>query len=202
METPPPFTWYELWKDFLSGDLASVMEKTLLVFQIPEECYSVTFTFILGMFIMIGMLTRTYPLATINIMKHLLGIVEEPPEEKTTPSTTVIANFNIDDVRSPTPAPHTPTDSEILEDRGKKENAKRKRDITEEYKKFAPAVLNILGKEITTQLKFEQIMSKVEDLTVEAIIGYNCDKKINKNIGSLVKKYYPDDVRRRDIEIG
>ena len=57
----------------LNGDLVSVVEKTLIVFQIPQECYGVTFTFILGMFTMLGMLTRMYPIATINIMKHLLG---------------------------------------------------------------------------------------------------------------------------------
>lgn len=192
METPP-FTWYELWKDFLSGDLASVGEKTLIVFQIPEECYSVTFTFILGMFIMIGMLTRTYPVATINIMKHLLGIVEEPPQETIAPSTTVIANFNLDDVRSPAPAPHTPTDSEILEDREKKEKAKRKRDITEEYKIFAPAVLNILGKNIKAEAKVEQLMYKVEDLSKNAIIGYDWDKKLSKSILSLVEQLYPNE---------
>lgn len=190
METPP-FTWYELWKDFLSGDLASVGEKTLIVFQIPEECYSVTFTFILGMFIMIGMLTKTYPVATINIMKHLLGVSEEPPHEPVAPVIIIPPP-----VPAPVPAPPPPpplSDSEILEDREKKEKTKRKKDITEEYKIFAPAVLNILGKNIKAEAKVEQLMYKVEDLSKNAIIGYDWDKKASKSILSLVEQFYPNE---------
>ena len=74
--------------------------------------------------------------------------------------------------------------------------------LTDEYKKFAPAVLNILGKEVSSQDKFQQIMSKVEDLSIEAIIGYNWDKKVSKNIGALVKRYYPDDFQQGVVEIG
>jgi len=45
-------------------------------------------------------------------------------------------------------------------------------------------------------------MTKVEDLSIEAIIGYNWDKKISKNIATLVKRYYPDDFERGVLEIG
>jgi hypothetical protein len=45
-------------------------------------------------------------------------------------------------------------------------------------------------------------MSKVEDLSIEAIIGYNWDKKVSRNIGALVKRYYPDDFEQGVVEIG
>ena len=66
------------------------------------------------------------------------------------------------------------------------------KDITDEYKKFAPNVLNILGKEVSNQDKLRQIMTKVEDLSLIAIIGYDWDKKMSENITTLVKRYHPD----------
>jgi hypothetical protein len=184
---PPPFTWYEIYKDFLNGDLASVGEKTLIVFQIPQECYGVTFTFVLGIFIMLGMLTRMYPITTINIMKHLLGVSDEPSHEPVAPVIIIPAP-------PPTPAPAPPTlsDSEMLEQSGKKYNTKINRKITIEYKSFAPAVLNILGKDISAEAKVEQLMYKVEDLSRNAIIGYT-DTKPTRSMLSLAEKYYPNE---------
>lgn len=200
MEQVPPFTWYELWKDFISGDLSNVMEKTIHVFQVPQECFPVTVTFTLGTYIFLGVLARMYPSVTMSIVQFLLGISDDEAKPTATTSTTVIVN-----TQSPTKRRSTsrsPGPNESLEEQLKKEKAKRTKDITDEYKKFAPAVLNILGKEVSSQDKFQQLMSKVEDLSIEAIIGYNWDKKVSKNIGALVKRYYPDDFDQGVVKIG
>lgn len=199
MEQVPPFTWYELWKDFISGDLSNVMEKTIHVFQVPEECFPVTVTFMLGTYVFLGVLARMYPSVTMSIVQFLLGISDDQ-EKSTAPSTTVIVN-----TEGPTrrrSISRSPGPGESVEEHLRRERAKRTKDITDEYKKFAPAVLNILGKEVSSQDKFQQIMSKVEDLSVEAIIGYNWEKKVSKNIGALVKRYYPDDFQQGVVEIG
>jgi hypothetical protein len=199
MEQVPPFTWYELWKDFISGDLSNVMEKTIHVFQVPQECFAVTVTFTLGTYVFLGVLARMYPSVTMSIVQFLLGISDDEAKS-TAPSTTVIVN-----TQSPTRRRSTsrsPGPNESIEEQLKKEKAKRTKDITDEYKKFTPAVLNILGKEVSSQDKFQQIMSKVEDLSIEAIIGYNWDKKVSKNIATLVGRYYPDDFENGVIEIG
>jgi hypothetical protein len=204
MEQVPPFTWYELWKDFMSGDLSNVMEKTIHVFQVPEECFAVTVTFTLGTYVFLGVLARMNPPITLSIIKFLLGVSDDEAKPPTVPSTTVIVN--LDDTEGPKrrrSTSHSPGPSGSIEEQQlKKEKAKRTKDITDEYKKFAPTVLNILGKEVSSQDKFLQIMTKVEDLSIEAIIGYNWDKKISKNIATLVKRYYPDDFERGVLEIG
>ena len=183
MEQVPPFTWYELWKDFMSGDLSNVMEKTIHVFQVPEECFAVTVTFTLGTYVFLGVLARMNPHITLSIIKFLLGISDDEAKPPTVPSTTVIVN-----TESPTRIPS----GSIEEQQLKKEKAKRTKDITDEYKKFAPTVLNILGKEVSNQDKLRQIMTKVEDLSLIAIIGYDWDKKMSENITTLVKRYHPD----------
>lgn len=200
MDQAPPFTLYELWKDFMSGDLSNVMEKTIHMFQVPEECIIVTMTFTLGTYFFLGVLARMYPSVTLSIVQFLLGISDDEAKPMATPSTTVIVTTEGPTRRRSTSRSRVP--SESLEERLRWEKAKRTKDITDEYKKFAPAVLNILGKEVSSQDKFLQIMSKVEDLSIEAIIGYNWDKKVSKNVGSLLKRYYPDDFERGIVEIG
>ena len=201
MEQVPPFTWYELWKDFISGDLSNVMEKTIHVFQVPHECFPVTVTFTLGTYVFLGVLARMYPSVTMNIVQFLVGKSDDESKPTATPSTTVIVNTEGPRRRRST-SRSPGHDGESVEEHLRRERAKRTKDITDEYKKFAPAVLNILGKEVSSQDKFLQIMSKVEDLSIEAIIGYNWDKKISKNIGALVKRYYPDDFEQGVVEIG
>lgn len=203
MEQVPPFTWYELWKDFISGDLSNVMEKTIHVFQVPHECFPVTVTFTLGTYIFLGVLARMYPSVTMSIIQFLLGISDDEAKPTATTSTTVIVN--IDDTEGPTrrrSISRSPGPSESIEEQLKKEKAKRTKYITDEYKKFAPVVLNILGKNRSSQDKIQEIMSKVEDLSIEAIIGYNWEKKVSKNIATLVERYYPDDFENGVIEIG
>ena len=46
------------------------------------------------------------------------------------------------------------------------------------------------------QDKIQEIMSKVEDLSIEAIIGYNWEKKVSKNVATLVERFYPDAPKR------
>ena len=183
MEQVPPFTWYELWKDFMSGDLSNVMEKTIHVFQVPEECFAVTVTFTLGTYVFLGVLARMYPSNTLSIIKFLLGVSDDEANPRGEHSTTVIVN-----TQGPTSIPS----GSIEEQQLKKEKAKRTKDITDEYKKFAPTVLNILGKGVSSQDKLRQIMTKVEDLSLIAIIGYDWDKKMSENITTLVKRYHPD----------
>ena len=188
METPLPFTVYELWKDFLSGDLRTVIERTIHVFQVPQECYTITFTFTLGVFIILGILARSYPMTTLHIVQHLLNI----SDHSLIPTLIV----NLDERRS---RARSRNRRDKLEETKKLEHAKRTTNITNEYKKFVPAVLNILGKDITPHRKLQQIMSKVEDLSMEAIIGYNWDKNVNKSIGALLEELYPDKVHRIGI---
>ena len=200
MEQVPPFTWYGLWKDFINGDLSNVMEKTIHVFQVPHECFPVTVTFTLGTYVFLGVLARMYPSVTLSIVQFLVGKSDDESKSSTVPSTTVIVN-----TEGPTrrrSISRSPGPSESIEEHLRRERARRTKDITDEYKKFAPAVLNILGKEVSSQDKFQQLMSKVEDLSIEAIIGYNWDKKVSKNIGALVKRYYPDDFEQGVVEIG
>lgn len=167
----------------MSGDLSNVMEKTIHVFQVPEECFAVTVTFTLGTYVFLGVLARMNPPITLSIIKFLLGISDDEAKPPTVPSTTVIVN-----TESPTRIPS----GSIEEQQLKKEKAKRTKDITDEYKKFAPTVLNILGKGVSSQDKLRQIMTKVEDLSLIAIIGYDWDKKMSENIATLVKRYHPD----------
>ena len=183
----------------MSGDLYNVMEKTIHVFQVPEECFAVTVTFTLGTYVFLGVLARMYPSVTMSIVKFLLGISDDETKPAA-PSTTVIVKTEGPTRRRSTS--RSPGPGESLEEHLRRERAKRTKDITDAYKKFAPAVLNILGKEVSSQDKFQQLMSKVEDLSIEAIIGYNWDKKVSKNIGALVKRYYPDDFEQGVVEIG
>ena len=66
------------------------------------------------------------------------------------------------------------------------------RAITEEYKQFARSVLNILGKGITAKNKVEHIMSKIEDMPIDALIGCDKNAKVNGNVVALIKKLHPD----------
>lgn len=201
MDTPPPFTWYELWKDFVSGDLWTVMEKSIFVFQVPEECYTVTFSFALGVFLFLGMLSRMYPSTTIHIMKHLLGVSEESTSVPPGLNVTINTNDGNDDTKEKSRGRTKSREPISEEERIKKEDTARKGRISKEYVKFASAVLNILGKEISTQDKIQQIMLFVENLSVEAIIGHD-NKNVSRSAVALIRRYHSDDVESGVITIG
>ena len=180
MELPPPFVWYDIVKDYIT--------------EVPEECYFITFTFTIGIFIFLVFLAKTYPSQTLRMIQYFLGKCETSEQ---IPLVVVNVKGAIGKrASSPAPRGSTPDEKE------KNYATRRKKAITEEYKKFAPSVLNILGKEISAQDKFLQLISKVEDLSVEALIGYDWEKKMNKNIGSLVKRYYPEEYDDNSVEIG
>lgn len=201
MDSPPAFTWYDLWKDYMSGDLSNVMEKTIDMFQVPDECFAVTTTVTLGIFICLCVLARIYSSITLSIIHYLLGVSDDD-KKSSAPLTTVIVNMEETEGRRRRSRTRSPGSSESIEEQLRRERARRTKDITDEYKKFAPAVLNILGKNIMYPDKIQEIMSKVEDLSIEAIIGYNWEKKVSKNIATLVERYYPDDFEQGVLEIG
>ena len=198
MDTPPAFTWYELWKDFVSGDLWTVMEKSIFVFQVPEECYTVTFSFALGVFLFLGMLSRMYPSTTIHIMKYLLGVSESVSPGL---AVTIITNNGNDDTKEKSRGRTKSREPISEEERIKREDTARKGRISKEYVKFASAVLNILGKEKSTQDKIQQIMLNVENLSVEAIIGHD-NKNVSRSAVALIRRYHSDDVESGVITIG
>lgn len=181
MELPAPFTWYDVGKDYIAN--------------VPEECYYITFSFTIGLFVFLCAIAKSYSSASLSIIQYFLGKYEIPDQIPPAPSTTVIVKLNKnanDESRGRTRTRSPDTKASVLDEKERNIVLRRTRAITEEYKQFARSVLNILGKGITAKNKVDQIMSKIEDMSIDALIGYDKNAKVNENVVALIKKLHPD----------
>lgn len=167
MEAQPIFTWYEIMKDYVNGDFGKIVTKAIDGFVVPDECYHVTFTFVVGLFTVLFFLIRKHP--PFSKIVRMLCITDNTEEKGEIP--VVIKQKR-----------------HMSED--KKEEKNRTFNITNEYKVFGPSVINIMGKNVDDTEKVNQIMNKIEDLSKDAIIGYKPNKKVNANISRILERFY------------
>lgn len=179
---------YEIWRDAMNGKLYSVWMKTLVALYIPDECYGSTFTFVSVLLLVLYLLAVRFPHTTINIVKYILN-VEDKSESNRTPEITIHLPYNDDSGRKTRKSSGQPEENE------RKYKTQRTTKITNEYKKFAPSVLNIMGMRINSIDKIEKIYDAIqEELSRESIVGYNWDKKIPKNIERVLDLSFPNTI--------
>jgi len=183
---------YEIWRDAMNGELKPAALKTISGLHVPQECYGSTFTFVSVLFLVIYLVALYFPEGTVYIVKRLLGVKDEP--EPTREAVTTTNNYYAGRQQHPIdPNDHL----QQKEEQQRKYRRELTTRITNQYKTFVPVVLNIMG---MTKIKSPERVTRIYDaieelLSREAVIGYNWDKKIPRNIAILLDKLFPTGVK-------